>query len=178
MRPSLLLEHLCGILTCVVKCCKLCHNLRTVFRISHAKPFAGRVEHLASGLTCLDEVIHHQRNKELALEVLLILRVGKELLKEVFAILEVVRRESPEVHADGSGVWNAYPLVVLVEILHDTIVTFNLRAFYDASKMPRLTVPLSLKVLSTRKPTMAYLPLLPSGSSLRNFAITRKASRS
>jgi len=137
------LEHLVRILTCLVEGCQLGNYLGTVLGIGHAEPLAGGVEHFASCLALLDEVIDHERNEELALEVGLVLRVGEEHLEILLAICEVVGSEAPEVHADRSRVGDANPLVVLVEILHHAIVTLYLGALYNASEQVCLLVVLA-----------------------------------
>ena len=136
-------EHLVGILAGIVKSLQLGNNLGTVLGICHTKPLARGVEHLTGGLTRVDEMVHHQRNEELALEVGLILRVLQEIDEILLRIVEVVGSEAPEVHRNGSGVGNAYPLVVLIEILHHTVVTLYLGALHNRGQMMCLLVVLA-----------------------------------
>ena len=117
-----------------MQCSQLCHYLGTVLGIGNAKPLAGGVEHFAGGSTGLDEMVHHEGDEELALEVGLVLGIGKELLEIFLAVLEIIGGKAPEIHGNGGGVGDAYPLVVLVEILHHTVVTFNLGTLHHSGK--------------------------------------------
>ena len=137
------LEHLVRILSCLVEGSELGNYLRTVLGIGHAKPLARRVKHFASSLASLDEMIDHERDEELALEVCLVLRVGEECLEVSLAVLEVVGSEAPEVHADGCSIRNADPLLVLVEVLHHAVVALYLGALYDACEQVCLLVVLA-----------------------------------
>ena len=70
--PSLskkLLEQLVGILTCINQGLDLIHNALTIGRIGHAKPFSRGVEHLHRSGTLRDQLIDHQRDEILSLQV-------------------------------------------------------------------------------------------------------------
>ena len=136
-------EHLVGILALLMQSCQLGHHLRTVLGIGDTKPFAGGIQHLAGSLALLDEGVHHQRNEELTLEVRLILGIGEELTEVCFAVCKVIGSESPEIHTYRSGVGNAHPLFVLVQILYGITMTLNLGALYDAGEQVALLVILT-----------------------------------
>ena len=78
---SILLEQWAWINASVNKLLELGNDSRTVGCVCYAKPAAWSVEHLACSLASLDELIDHERDEELALELLAVL--GEETL-EVF----------------------------------------------------------------------------------------------
>lgn len=137
------LEHLLWILTSFAECSKFLYYAWAVFWVGYAKPLRGGVKNLASSLAGFDEVVYHEWDEELALEILLILRVREECLEVFLAVSEIVRGEAPEVHADRSCVRDANPLVVLVEVLHYAVVTLNLGALYNAGEEVSLLVVLA-----------------------------------
>ena len=70
--PSLskkLLEQLVGILACIYQGLDLIHNALTIGRIGHTKPFSGSVEHFHRSGTLCDQLIDHQRDEILSLQV-------------------------------------------------------------------------------------------------------------
>ena len=78
-----------------MQCSQLCHYLGTVLGIGNAKPLASGVEHFAGGSTGLDEMVHHEGDEELALEVSLVLGIGEELLEIFLAVLEIIGGKAP-----------------------------------------------------------------------------------
>ncbi len=70
-----------GIGSVVYKRLNLVDNALAVSGIGHAKPFAGGVEHFNSRCALVDQLVDHQRNKELSLFVLHILGIRKELFE-------------------------------------------------------------------------------------------------
>ncbi len=123
--------------------CQLLNHIGAILGISNAKPLACSVKNLAGCLASLYEVVDHQGDKELALQILNVLGVAEELLKVSFAMLEIVGGEAPEVHGNGGGVGDADPLAVVVEILHNAIVTLYLRALNHRGEMMGLLVVLT-----------------------------------
>ena len=77
----LTLEQLRRILTRIHQSLNLVDYTLTVFGISHTEPLAGCIEHFAGSSAIVNQLIHHQRNKELALQILHILRVAQEALE-------------------------------------------------------------------------------------------------
>ena len=130
-NPQWGLEHLFGVHTVSSEFGELGHYFGTIFGIGDAEPLGSGVEYLASGLSLADKVVDHEGDEEFALEVLHVLRIRKEGLEELIGVSEVVGREAPEIHGHGRGVGDRYPLVVLIEILHRAVVTFDLGAFHD-----------------------------------------------
>lgn len=78
VQSSGYLKHLLRIYAVIGKLLKLSHYVRTVLWIGHSEPLACRVKHLACCRTVMDEFVNHERDEELALEILHILRVRKD----------------------------------------------------------------------------------------------------
>ena len=95
MRSS---EQLIGINALIDELLDALNSSLTISGIGHTKPLAGSIEHLAGSCSVVYQLVHHQRDKELGLQVLHILRIAQELLEILLAILEVVRSEAPDVH--------------------------------------------------------------------------------
>ena len=95
---SFLLEQLVGINALVNQLLDALYGSLTVGGVGYAKPLRGGVEHFAGSSTIVDELVDHQRDEELSLQVLHILRVAQELLEILLAILEVVGGEAPYIH--------------------------------------------------------------------------------
>ena len=123
----------------VFSCCYQGGNLFycsfTVGSVCYTEPFAGSVEHFYRSGTFVDELIHHQRDEELGLQVGHVLRIGEERLEVVLAIVEIVGRESPYVHRDRRVVGRRHPLVVVVLILHGAVPALYLRALHDGGQV-------------------------------------------
>ena len=122
---------------------QLGYYLGTVLGICYAEPLAGGGQYLAGGFASLYQVVYHEGDEELGLQVLLVLGVGEELLEVLFAILEVVGGEAPEVHAAGCIVGDGNPLVVLVEVLNHSVAALYLGALYYAGQEVCLLVVLA-----------------------------------
>ena len=60
----------------VYQCLNLINHTLTVFRISYSKPFAGSIQYLNGSSTVINQLVHHQRNKEFALQVFHVLRIA------------------------------------------------------------------------------------------------------
>ena len=97
------LEQLGRIFARIHQCLNLVHHALAVFRISDAEPLAGRIEHFAGRRTVMNQLVYHQGDEKLALEVLHVLRVAEEGLEEIGAVSKIVGSKAPEVHADRSS---------------------------------------------------------------------------
>lgn len=69
-----------------------------VFLVGDTEPLGVAIQHFEAGLVLVDELVDAQRDEELGLGVGHIGRVGEELLKETFRLVEKVRGESEQVH--------------------------------------------------------------------------------
>ena len=67
---SFSLEQFSRVFTGIYQCLNLIHYALTVFRISYTKPFAGSIQNFYSCSSVVNQFIHHQRDKEFALQVL------------------------------------------------------------------------------------------------------------
>lgn len=87
---SFSLEQFSRVFTGIYQCLNLIHYALTVFRISYTKPFAGSIQNFYSCSSVVNQFIHHQRDKEFALQVLHVLRIAQESLEELFTVSKVV----------------------------------------------------------------------------------------
>ena len=74
---SFSLEQFSRVFTGIYQCLNLIHYALTVFRISYTKPFAGSIQNFYSCSSVVNQFIHHQRDKEFALQVLHVLRIAQ-----------------------------------------------------------------------------------------------------
>ena len=69
---------------------------------------AGGIEDLDSRRTVVDELVDHQRDEELGLQVGHVLRIGEERLEVVLAIVEIVGRVTNSYHVHVTEPINAF----------------------------------------------------------------------
>ena len=127
------INHDC-IRTGIHQCLYLVNHTLTVFRISYSKPFAGSIQYLNGSSTVINQLVHHQRNKEFALQVFHIFRIAQECFKEFLAVSKVIRSKAPEVHAHRSCVRGSCPFAIVVNILHFSVYALNFGTFYHGSQ--------------------------------------------
>lgn len=109
---SFSLEQFSRVFTGIYQCLNLIHYALTVFRISYTKPFAGSIQNFYSCSSVVNQFIHHQRDKEFALQVLHVLRIAQESLEELFTVSKVVGSKAQKFILTGvvSGVAVHSPL--------------------------------------------------------------------
>ena len=125
------LEQRRGIDTVINELFDALNGAGTVGSVGDAEPLGGGVEDFAGSSAVVDELIHHEGDKELSLEVGHVLRVGEELLEVRLAVGEVVGREAPHIHADGHvSATHGHPLfaVLVADLAVDGV---NLGALHD-----------------------------------------------
>lgn len=94
------LEELFGVLAGGVELGEFLDNSGTVGCVGHAKPLGVGVEDFDGGFAAVDECVDDEGDEEFGfggVEVAI-----EEVLEFALAEVEVVGRESPEVHRDGS----------------------------------------------------------------------------
>ena len=129
-RRGVGLEQMLGVQAAGYQRLNLFYHGRPVFGVGDAEPLARGVQHLHGGGAVLDELVHHERDEEFALQVLHVPRVAEEGAEVLFAVAEVVRRESPEVHAHGCSLGRGHPLAVVVQVLHLAVHALYLGALH------------------------------------------------
>ena len=103
----------------------------TVLLVGDTEPLGIAVEYFEADFAFVNELVDAQRDEELGLGIGHVGRVGEELLKETFRLVEEVRSKSEQVHGyDGVLVQGMQAVAVLVHnaaVLH----TLNRSALND-----------------------------------------------
>ena len=134
------LKKLVGVNSLVDQLLDAVNGVLTIGSIGHTEPLGGRVEHFAGSGAFGDELVDHQGDKELGLQVLHVLGVREELLEIFLAVLEIVGGEAPYVHGNGGILVESLPLALLVLELDDTIHAQNLSALNHIGKVAIVVV--------------------------------------
>ena len=136
-------EQLVGIDPLIDKLLDAVDGGLTVGSIGDTEPLGGGVKHFAGGRAVVDELVDHQRDEELCLEVLHVLRVAEELLEIGFRIVEIVGCEAPHIHRYRHVLFKGLPFALFVLVADGVALvglTQDLGTLYYIRQMALLVV--------------------------------------